>query len=169
MLFPQAITFFEQDYYKNINHKQRVQYHKYVQIAGIICTAIGFIAIYVNKNLHSKHHFKSYHGIAGLIVVILVCLVGLGGALADYSFSLRNYVKPVYIKIVHSFAGILLIIVANLTVILGLYTHWFAKFGNVNLIWPIIVVISINSLLVLRKAVATIKDRVMSTLERSTL
>lgn len=169
VLFPQAIALFEPDYYRSINHKQRVQFHLYTQIAAIVCTAIGFVAVYVNKNLLGKHHFKSYHGICGLAVMILVFVVGLGGSLAFYSFSLRSYIRPVLLKIYHSFGGILTIIVGNLTVILGFYSHWYSKNGNVNLIWVIISVLVLSSILLLRRSVLTLKDRVMSIFVRNNL
>lgn len=169
MLFPQAIALFDPEYCKSLSHKQRTQFHLYCQIAGIVCTIIGFIAIYVNKNLHGKHHFYTYHGICGLIVVIFVSLVGIGGSLAYYSFSLRSYIRPVLIKIYHSFGGILTVIVGNLTLTLGFYSNWFKKNGNTNLIWIIITVLLLSTLLVLRKSVATLKERVVSTFGRNSL
>lgn len=160
---------FEPDYYKSISHKLRVQFHLYCQIAGIVCTAIGFVAIYVNKNLAGKQHFKSYHGICGLVMMIFVCLVGVGGSLCYYSFSLRSYIRPVLLKIYHSSGGILSLIVGNLTVILGFYSHWYEKNGNRNLIWLIISVICISTLLILKRSVATLKDRVLSVFVRNNL
>lgn len=172
VLFPLAIALFEPDYYKSINHKQRVQYHLYCQLVGISLTVIGFFAIYVNKNLTHKspvHHFKSYHGICGLIVTIFICVVGLGGSLAYYSFSLRAYIRPVLLKIYHGFGGILALIIANITVVLGFYSNWYRKNGNPHLIWAVIVVIVLNTLLVLRKSMLTLKDRVMSVFVRNSL
>lgn len=169
ILFKQAVALFEPDYYKSINHKQRVQFHLYLQIAGILCTSIGFVAIYVNKNLAGKHHFKSYHGICGLIMMIFVCLVGVGGCLCYYSFRLRSYIRPVLLKIYHSFGGILALVVGDLTVILGFYSHWFEKNGNKNLIWPIIFAIVLSNVLLLRRSVSTLRERVMSIFVRNNL
>lgn len=140
-----------------------MKYHLICQIAGIICATTGFIAIYVNKNLTGHtHHFYTYHGLCGLIVCIMLAVIGIGGALAYYSFRLRAYIRPVLLKIYHSFGGMLVLIVGSLTVILGFYSNWYRKNGNPDLRWFIFPVIVISSLLVLRNSLYTLKDRVMS-------
>lgn len=169
MLFPQAIAFFDSDLHSSFSHKERVKYHLYCQVAGIICAFIGFIAIYVNKNLYGKNHFTSYHGLSGLLVMIVVAFVGIGGSLTYYSFSLRTYVRPVVLKIFHSGGGILTLIAGGLTVILGLYSHWYQKFGAASLIYPTFFLIIFNTCLILRRSAFTLKERITSTFVRNNL
>lgn len=54
--------------------------HSYGMIIGCVSAIIGFVVIYVNKNLANKTHFHSWHGKFGLatfIVMIVQCLLGL--------------------------------------------------------------------------------------------
>jgi cytochrome b-561 domain-containing protein 2 len=48
-----------------------IQNHMWVQIASTISILLGFWAIYYNKTLHNKQHFKSLHGKVGLFTTIL--------------------------------------------------------------------------------------------------
>lgn len=96
-------------------------------------------------------------------------VIGLGGALAYYSLRLRAYIRPVLLKIYHSFGGIVTLVVAHLTLILGFYSNWYRKNGNTDLRWLIISVIILSTVLVLRKSLLTLKDRVLSMFDRNSL
>ena len=70
-------------------------------------------------------HFQSTHSIFGLITFIFTLLTVFGGVWTKYSFQLRNIVKPTLIKVFHSLLGIVVYVLAIITIILGFNQMWF--------------------------------------------
>jgi len=124
----------------SLSHKLKVRYHWIIQAVGVSCSTIGFTVIYINKNIKEKPHFHSWHGIAGLISVICCSPACITGVAALYSFSLKNYVKPVNNKFSHRICGVLTFIIGSITVLLSLCTRWFERNVNdvVTVLWFII-------------------------------
>lgn len=160
---------FNAEQYPSINHKQRVKTHWVMQGIASICFTIGFLSVYINKNLHGKPHFMSYHGLCGLASMILLCFVCCGGGFTYYAFRLRGYVRPVLPKIFHAFGGMMFLIIGNITMVLGLYTHFFKKFGNERLIFIFSTIIVLSTILTLRHSIGTLKERILSTFVRNSL
>ena len=43
----------------------KVKYHWLLQVVANVLIALGFVAIYYNKNINSKPHFTTWHGCVG--------------------------------------------------------------------------------------------------------
>lgn len=112
---------------KALSFQLRVRYHWFFQTAAVACTIVGFIVVFVNKNIHNKHHFKSWHGIIGLTTVILTVSASIGGLLTLYNANLKNYLSPNVNKLFHTIAGIITFVFASITILLGLYSGWFQR------------------------------------------
>ena len=95
-------------------------------IAGMLIS-IAFTTIILSKSRNGSLHFVSLHGIFGLIAVIFTVLTTIGGVFTNYSFQFRNLLRPVIMKIVHSFLGILSYLLGMITLGYGIYTRWFRK------------------------------------------
>lgn len=140
-----------------------------MQILGGAVTFIGFGVIYVNKTIHDKPHFQSWHGLLGLITVICLFSVGCGGFLSKYSFDLRAYVKPVHTKLIHTLFGALTLILGYTVVILGLYSGWYQKNGVQDLIYIFVAILMVNMICTLQKATKTFRERFVTAFMRSSL
>ena len=118
-----------------INKSSRVikaEYHKYLQILGFFCSVGGFLAIYYNKNLHNKNHFTSFHGLLGLVTMILVLVQNFSGAvITNYKWILPKSMKLAKIKLLHALLGSLVFLSACSTFYLGLCSNWFVKNSNI--------------------------------------
>ena len=60
--------------------KQRKRFHGWVQVAAVAASAFGFLAIYENKSIHGKSHYKTWHATAGLYALgsmFLQLVIGL--------------------------------------------------------------------------------------------
>ena len=62
----------------------------------------GFGSIYLNKAIAEKPHFSTWHSRVGLVAILAVLLSAGLGIAAKYSSSLRNYVKPINMKLYHA-------------------------------------------------------------------
>ena len=73
----------------------------------MLAAAGGFGAIYLNKEIAGKKHFTTWHGTFGLLTVIGVLMAAAGGLVAKYSLLVKNYIKPINVKLYHATGGML--------------------------------------------------------------
>lgn len=92
-----------------------------------ILIGIGFIIITISKNLRNKHHYTSWHGLLGLIAIIAYIPPCINGVMTLYGKDLKHYVKPKIVKLVHVVSGTLCFVCGGLSLILSVYTNWFAR------------------------------------------
>ena len=67
----------------------------------------SFGAIYLNKTIAEKPHFTSWHSKFGLAAIGAVLLSAGLGVAAKYCTSLRNWVKPINMKLYHATIALL--------------------------------------------------------------
>lgn len=114
----------------------KVKFHWILQTLALAAALLGFAVIYYNKNLNSKPHFKSWHGIMGFSTVVLICLQSLQGIGVLYSkLPLVNKLKPRQLKQLHGVSGSLVFLVACITLSLGFYSNWFTKNAHFSVLY----------------------------------
>lgn len=101
--------------------------HGILQAFAGILISIAFTTIMLHKNRNGSSHFVSVHGIFGLIAVVFTIISIIGGALTNYSFQLRNLIRPVIMKIVHLFIGVLSFLLGMIALGYGIYSRWFTN------------------------------------------
>lgn len=112
---------------KSLKYTTRITFHWVLQFFAWLLTCIGFAAIYYNKIRLGKEHFVTTHAICGLTTLIATQCIIFGGIWAKYSFKLRGLMRPVKVKLIHSFLGVIVFNLALVTITLGLYTKWWEK------------------------------------------
>ncbi|XP_072746001.1 transmembrane reductase CYB561D2 [Anoplolepis gracilipes] len=75
--------------------------HWILQAIGLIFNLVGVGLMYDAKTTH----FKSIHGILGIASLVIVCVVTIFGYPVWIAWKLRNFVRPVTIKLLHNFLG----------------------------------------------------------------
>lgn len=90
-------------------------------IAGIIILT-GFLVILSNKIIHDKPHFSTLHGKFGLASLVFMLITMIGGLGALYSLKLKNYLAPIYTKLVHASVGLVTFVLGVITILLGLFS-----------------------------------------------
>lgn len=143
----------------NLSHKDKIKVHWILQTVAVISVAIGYTAIFVNKSLHNKQHFHSYHSIFGTAAVVSLALTIAGGIGAKYNSIFTGYVKPVYVKVAHSIGGVASYTLGLFTIILGLYTHWFHRNSTTWSIYVCLIVILYVLLNVILKPIVCLYTR----------
>ncbi|KAG7196779.1 hypothetical protein KM043_013117 [Ampulex compressa] len=104
--------------------RKRVTLHWILHSVGLGLLLIGFIIIVVNKVKHNKRHFVTPHAILGLITILLALLTAAFGIVTNNTRWLYPRVRPVLIKIVHAFGGIVVMVLLLAALITGTYTRW---------------------------------------------
>lgn len=115
---------------RHLNHKERVTLHWILQTVGSCLIAAGFVVIIASKNSNGKPHFASWHGIFGLIAIIGSAVAMIGGVVAKYSFPIRQIIRPVTVKVLHSLLGTIVYILMIFSVLLGIYSGWFKRHSS---------------------------------------
>ncbi|KAK2553902.1 putative transmembrane reductase [Acropora cervicornis] len=114
----------------------KVKFHWILQTSAWIVALLGFAAIYYNKTLNNKPHFKSWHGIMGFSTVVLISLQSLQGVgVLYYKLPFVSKLKPRQMKQLHAVSGSLVFLVACITLGLGFYSNWFTKNAHFTVVY----------------------------------
>eukprot|EP00339_Tiarina_fusa_P025198 CAMPEP_0117065278 /NCGR_PEP_ID=MMETSP0472-20121206/45630_1 /TAXON_ID=693140 ORGANISM="Tiarina fusus, Strain LIS" /NCGR_SAMPLE_ID=MMETSP0472 /ASSEMBLY_ACC=CAM_ASM_000603 /LENGTH=164 /DNA_ID=CAMNT_0004785831 /DNA_START=41 /DNA_END=532 /DNA_ORIENTATION=- len=92
---------------KKLGGYANTKYHGYLANFGVLLNLAGLYAIYHNKNLMERPHFTSYHGIAGLALVLSSVGAGMVGGVflhPDFGIDKTNqtvrYAHKMFARIV---------------------------------------------------------------------
>ena len=111
---------------------ERVTLHWILQTVGSYLIAAGFAVIIASKYPTGKPNFATWHGIFGLKAIIGAAGTIIGDIVAKYSFPIRQIIRPVTAKVLHSLLGAIVYILMIFTVLLGLYSKWFKGSNGIH-------------------------------------
>lgn len=100
MLYPQNL------WSKQYSRQTQRTFHWIFQLFGSSAAVIGIIVEYIGRWQKSKNHFISTHSTIGLIAGICTLITLLGGITTLWSSKLKQYARPIYVKLAHNFSGI---------------------------------------------------------------
>lgn len=145
----------------------RITFHWILQFLAWTCIAIAFGAIIVNKNLLGRPHFATTHAIFGLVTLVGTQLLAFGGIWAKYSTKLRFLMKPVRVKLLHSFFGVVVFNLALITIGLGLYSKWWDRVSTETHRYLIIPMLAAISMFTSARPLAVCAKRFRTAFRRS--
>lgn len=111
-------------YADGFKHSQRVAAHWVIQTVALVLIVVAQASIFINKNNNNYLHFQTIHSWCGLVTNVFTVFGTIGGVMNKYSSAVRNFVKPMQLKIGHGFAGCVIYILANTTICVGLNQVW---------------------------------------------
>ncbi|XP_057653308.1 uncharacterized protein LOC130892091 [Diorhabda carinulata] len=122
-----------------INRSRKAWIHGVLLSLSLILLTIG-IAFQINAK---DDHFKTTHAITGLVSWILCFVLTLTGVITIYSPKLKNYVRPVVLKTIHSCLGLSCYAIGITSIILAIDKSSFTSYVSDTEL------ITINSLVIL--------------------
>jgi len=155
--------------FRSFPPKWRINLHGLFLGIGLTFGIGGLYAIYRNKNLQGKEHFTTWHGLLGLISLLLMIGQGLGGVLAKYSGIRRvgdilkkASMSPGLLKKGHRLNGRVLVPLLATTASLGICSNWFSAVTSDGLFkdllcwqkWLGIGALSFTSLVILKEQIS---------------
>lgn len=81
--------------------------HWIVQAVGSTSAIVGMIIEFIGRSQKGKNHIISTHSTIGLIAGIFTLIGMFNGISALWSTKLKQYIGPVYLKLMHNLNGIL--------------------------------------------------------------
>jgi len=129
LLMAQAIVIFspESSLLVNSSRGDKLQLHWILNLFAIFGAMGGFGAIYLNKEINGKNHFTTWHGKMGLASVVGISVSALFGITAKYSSTLKNYVKPINMKLYHATIALIVFCMGMSSICLACYSNWFRR------------------------------------------
>lgn len=150
------------------HHRTKVFLHWLLQaVAGILIT-IASVCIFLNKIRMQKSHFQTLHGVFGLVTVCFTLASIAGGVTTKYAFQLRQYMRPIYSKLIHGIAGTVTYLLGVATIGLGVYSHWFQEDNDASVRLTLVIAIGVIAIYVIIAPMLNTIHR-MQTAVRSTL
>ncbi|CAH1169630.1 unnamed protein product [Phaedon cochleariae] len=115
-----------------LNHTLKLRYHWIIIAIALALILAGFLVIVINKNNLNKQHFKTWHGLFGLLGIIGCLPAVMNGTAALFDAELKSFIKPSTIKLIHQASGSVAFIFGGLAVILSVYSKWFGRASDNN-------------------------------------
>lgn len=146
IIMMEAILIFspESSVMSSASRKNKVRAHWILQTISLALTWVGFVAIVVNKAVHGKAHFTSWHGTMGLITVLYVTFQALFGIILLYPSTAKRWNwKLVQVKVSHATFGLVGFLLATVTMVISLYSNFMTRNADsaswticlISLIW----------------------------------
>lgn len=153
---------------QSIGYQNRVTVHWILQTSALILITIAQTCIFLHKEDINKPHYTSTHSLFGVTTYMLTLIGSLGGIFTKFSLKFKEVIKPLVVKIGHSFIGLLVYIMAVITICLGVNQFWVNSYDSYTK--PIVfVVLTITTLYVTVKSFILFTQRIANVAQRSNL
>lgn len=110
-----------------LNHLTKGTIHGFFMFSGTLCAALGFTAIYVNKEQNNKLHFQTWHAWAGVATLVYITVQTVAGIFLKYHNIFKIPIKLKDMKLYHATSGLLAFTLVSITVYLALFSSWFSS------------------------------------------
>ncbi|KAG5873230.1 hypothetical protein JTB14_009049 [Gonioctena quinquepunctata] len=115
-----------------LNHTMKLRYHWIILTIAFVLSCAGFLIVIINKNNKNKEHFKTWHGLFGLMAIVACIPAVINGTATLFDVELKNFIKPSIIKLIHQASGTIAFLFGGLAVFLSIYSKWFGKNSDNN-------------------------------------
>lgn len=128
----QAILVFskESSLFVNMQHQTKVRVHWIFNTLGLIAILSGYAVIYYNKELNSKAHLTTWHGVVGLFTIGYTFMQFIAGHNLTIFYNMvrkiTNFSYP-KLAIFHATSGTFLFVCVCSSVCLGINSIWFSS------------------------------------------
>lgn len=127
LLVCQAIMVFsrESGLFVSSPRSEKHTLHAILNAFAFVSILFGIGAVYLNKEINNKKHFKTWHGKLGLATFVLLLGSVVGGVVNKYNQYFKRLIKPATVRIYHATFGMIVFVLAMTTVALATYSNWF--------------------------------------------
>ncbi|XP_055539036.1 probable transmembrane reductase CYB561D1 [Wyeomyia smithii] len=133
-----------------LTQPQRRTGHWLLQVVGSACVIVGIALEFYWRGVLNKSHFSQTHSILGLIALIAMILSISNGLGALYAIELRQRVKPVYLKTVHTIIGL----VCFVTGMVSLWYGFKKRIFQVNATPELVIALQASVILIIILSIA---------------
>ena len=103
----------------------KVRFHWIAMTLASVLGSCGVAVIYYNKILNNKPHFTSWHGLFGILTIVIFAAQALGGIFVLYPAAAMGVISRKFVKKFHFLGGSAVALMGYFSLLLGLYSNWF--------------------------------------------
>lgn len=107
------------------SRKNKVRFHWLCQAVVLVAAAVGFGFILASKNVSQLPHLVSWHSLLGSCTLAASLLQAACGVCLVFHKQLRLSSSPARLKLYHATCGLVVYLLATVTVMLAMFSDWF--------------------------------------------
>ncbi|XP_047202419.1 probable transmembrane reductase CYB561D1 isoform X1 [Girardinichthys multiradiatus] len=107
------------------SRKNKVRFHWLCQALVLIAAAVGLGFILASKTVSELPHLVSWHSLLGFSTLTASLLQAACGICVIFHKQLRLSPSPARLKLYHATCGLVVYLLATVTVILAMFSDWF--------------------------------------------
>ncbi|KAM6927683.1 putative transmembrane reductase CYB561D1 [Xenentodon cancila] len=108
-----------------MSRKGKARLHWFCQALVLIVAATGLIFIIGNRNVSELPHLASWHSLLGAATLAITVLQAACGVCVIFHKQLRLSSPPPRLKLYHATGGLLVYLLATVTVVAAMFSDWF--------------------------------------------
>lgn len=133
---------------RKLPHKAKARLHWVLQCLCVTCACLGLGVISYNKYLNGKPHFTSWHGLLGLLTVVVVGVQSLAALPLIYIKMAKGW-SLAKLKRYHAVTGLLTYLLGSVSLLLGLWSAWFTGLVNEHAWYLAVLCPSLSALVIM--------------------
>nr|CAI5848367.1 unnamed protein product [Callosobruchus analis] len=146
---------------QGIRRSTRYYIHGAFLLGALILMTVGISLEIYSRSQVGKPHFSTNHSITGLVSWILAFISCILGVTSFFSQRLRSIVKPVNLKLLHSFFALASFSIGIASLCLGLQKKSYANHVTICQLsastWMVVIIGTFTALFALRSVVGHVK------------
>lgn len=107
------------------SRKGKMRLHWFCQTLGLIAAATGLGFMVASKNVSQLSHLVSWHSLLGICTLAATVLQAACGVCVLFPKLLRLSSSPPRLKLYHATCGLVVYLLATVTVMLAMFSDWF--------------------------------------------
>lgn len=120
------------------SRKSKVRFHWLCQALALVAAAVGLGFIVASKNVSELPHLVSWHSLLGSCTLAASLLQAACGVCLIFHKQLRPSASLARLKLYHATCGLLVYLLATVTVMLAMFSDWFQATVRGGVWWVLV-------------------------------
>ncbi|XP_038145084.1 cytochrome b561 domain-containing protein 1 [Cyprinodon tularosa] len=133
------------------SRKSKVRFHWLCQALALVAAAVGLGFIVASKNVSELPHLVSWHSLLGSCTLAASLLQAACGVCLIFHKQLRLSASLARLKLYHATCGLLVYLLATVTVMLAMFSDWFQATVRGGVWWVLVMLPLIPALVAMNQ------------------
>ncbi|XP_015258748.1 PREDICTED: cytochrome b561 domain-containing protein 1 [Cyprinodon variegatus] len=133
------------------SRKSKVRFHWLCQALALLAAAVGLGFIVASKNVSELPHLVSWHSLLGSCTLAASLLQAACGVCLIFHKQLRLSASLARLKLYHATCGLLVYLLATVTVMLAMFSDWFQATVRGGVWWVLVMLPLIPALVAMNQ------------------